>query len=159
MDDDSQVNRRALVHAVSAYFEGCAHGIRQNTIRVDDDLRVLSDGERVILLELSYKLDNKGEVVVSDSFERFRNMLLFSLRTLAKAHGALQYKPDTSDHRWNSVQEFVKLRNRITHPKSADDLQCSKEDIDRLLEAFDWFHDTIRNIGKELGIVDEARDT
>ena len=151
-EDSSQANRRALVHAVSAYIEGCAYGLRQTTLGVDDDLRVLSDGERAVLGEISYRLDQKGSVHEAASYQRFEQTLLFSVRAFAKVHGALSYAPDTSDQRWRAVKHFITLRNRVTHPESAADLDCADEDIDNLLMAFDWFHDTILEIGKERGL-------
>jgi len=154
-ENDTPTNRRALIHATSAYIEGCAYGLRQTAIERDNENRILSEGDRQILSETSYRLNRTGSVQDVPSFQRFERMLLFTFRSFAAVHGAPDYKIDTTDVKWRSVKTFIKLRNRITHPKSASDLECSDADIDATLVAFEWFHDKIIEIGKLIGLIPE----
>ncbi|MBD3649664.1 MAG: hypothetical protein HUJ31_19900 [Pseudomonadales bacterium] len=148
-DDDSQTNRRALVHAVSAYIEGSASGLRQSTLETDDDLHVLTEGDRYMLLDRGYRLDDRGNVLESNTYQPFKNTLLFTFVSFAKVFG-LKYKVDLSTSGWAAMRRFVELRNRMTHPKSAADLECSYDDITDTRDAFEWFHNVIVDISKNI---------
>ncbi|MES2172900.1 MAG: hypothetical protein V4523_03025 [Pseudomonadota bacterium] len=47
---------------------------------------------------------------------------------------------------WVHLNHTIRMRNRITHPKSLDDLTISDQDIDQAKFGFFWFLDTATRI-------------
>jgi hypothetical protein len=69
-------------------------------------------------------------------------MTLFTYKTYSGLyHKAKIYREFVSDHRFNNFNESIKMRNRITHPKTGRDVYINGKDIQTVMSAGDWFHD------------------
>jgi hypothetical protein len=95
-----------------------------------------------LLREERYGLDKKGEPEASDNFQSVVPNLLFTIRCYLKSHGA-SFTPDISHRGWEALQCAVGVRNRITHPKSIADLVLTDEDLQKLVEASQWWKRTV----------------
>ena len=133
---------RSLVRAYSAYIEASVFEMRQEALqRYRDNPELFSPEEESVLLEKSVFLDRKGKVQSKDDYQPFLPLVLFSIRAYARSYGA-NFEPDTGDHRWESFQHFVSFRNRLMHPKSLQNIEFDGDDLSKMMEALDWFHDT-----------------
>ena len=47
---------------------------------------------------------------------------------------------------WDSFQRAIEMRNRITHPRTPEDLNLSKEDFNHIELGATWFSDNIENL-------------
>jgi len=47
---------------------------------------------------------------------------------------------------WNKLKEAQKIRNRITHPKSPEDLQVSKQDLTYVEAGLQWYQTTFETL-------------
>jgi hypothetical protein len=69
-------------------------------------------------------------------------MLLFTYKTYCELYDKLNiYKIFLSDNRFNDFKESIKMRNRITHPKSGKDVFITGNDIQMVISAGDWYHE------------------
>ena len=93
--------------------------------------------ELCALSDISYEIRQNGTLVIKAPRIQFENRVLFVLNLLDKTIGR-QVKPKEIEG-WQEFQDSIKIRNRITHPKTKDDLAVSQEDYDTVIRGFQWF--------------------
>jgi hypothetical protein len=136
---DSSFWRRTFVRALFAAIEGVNHRLKHLALNVDDIAPFdFTLAERAMLLEESYDIDDSGKAVVTKSKLRTANNLLFSLKIFARAF-RVTYEIDKSSGEWNSFRDALKIRDRITHPKSFDDLIISDEEAETIRKTANWY--------------------
>lgn len=134
---------RTVVRTLFSLIEGLAFQMRQVTVAsLTPHAGSLTVGELVLLREERYNLNAKGEPEASENFQKFLPNLLFTIRSYGKIHGAT-FQADTSANGWNAMRHAVRLRNRITHPKSVADLTLSDRDQMYLIDAAAWWKKTL----------------
>ncbi|WP_316832934.1 hypothetical protein [Pedobacter aquatilis] len=104
---------------------------------VDGEQQSLHWTEKAILNEQKVGLNQKGEIMLTDSYQNFIPSLRFTLNIFAKTFSAST--PDFSDVKFNHLQTMVKRRNEITHPKSYEQVNIKDEEIKNLIPMFAWF--------------------
>ena len=137
---------RTLLRTYFAQIEGLCFCMRRVSLACADYVpKLLSQGEIAILREKKFTLDKKGEVESAREFSKLLPSILFSLRCFAKVHGAV-FQPDTSSAGWCALQEFVKVRNGLEHPKSMADLRLSDEHLEVAMIAAAWWKSTVLSL-------------
>ena len=109
---------------------------------------VLSDGEISMILEQAYYVGENGEIRIHEIHIEPKKNLQFALKVFAKTHG-LKYEHIFNKTGWNAYCEGLKIRNRLTHPKSDSDLYISEEEHDISHEVSEWFFNIIINLGTD----------
>ena len=156
-DPTSQFHRRTYVRAGFAYIEGHVYRLKQLILSLDNHklglqsqrggapspnapavLTVLTGGDRLILEEQSFDVDDKGNSYAKQAFVRLDKNIKFAFRTFAKATD-IPFKLDLETAGWRAFQKATEVRNRITHPKSISDLSISDTEIDTVHNGFVWY--------------------
>jgi hypothetical protein len=146
---------RMSIRTYSALIEGLLYQMRQVALNSEGmDHKVYSEGERLLLSELEYRLNDKGELKERNVSESQKPMILFTLKQFPKVHGAT-FSPNTSDSGWDSLGKFIKIRNRVTHPKSKEDLVLTQDEWREVNKGIDWFYDTIKILFAECSKADD----
>lgn len=78
---------------------------------------LLTPAERLLLLEQTPVLDDKGRPDLLKQFPRLEVNLRFAFRTYARVNG-IDYDLPVGDHEWDDLCRAIKSRNRLMHPKS-----------------------------------------
>jgi hypothetical protein len=144
--NDTPYARRALVRAHFALVEGLSFSLRQVTVATLQDTPFLSPAELILLKEEGLTIDNKGQAqTIAERFLPFPNSLLFSIHCYVKNHGA-KFTVDTNDPGWEAMRKAVKVRNKVTHPKSAAALELSPEDLTEFINAAEWWRQTMQGM-------------
>ena len=133
----SVINRRLLVRSVCAFCEGLAYCLKQ--LPLSGLGAELTPIERALVLEEDYELDSNGRPMVRPARLKTLNNLRFALELLPRKMGA-SFAPEYSDHGWEALQLTIKVRDRITHPKMAGDLEISDDEIRNAVRAYYWLH-------------------
>jgi hypothetical protein len=148
---DTQFNRRLYVRSLFAYLEGFTYWIRQNAIEIDKIVfRKFGamDWERHLLLheDLPTIADN-GKIERQRQKTSFKNRFAFSVR----AYAEIVHCKDNlfSDNGWRQLQDALKVRNRLTHPKQSSDLDVSDDDVKACQEGYTWFANLVVKKFKE----------
>ena len=137
---------RTLVRTFFSLVEGLAFQLRQVTLAtLEPYVGRLSVAEIALLREERYTLNSKGQTEAMENFQRALPNMLFTLRTYVRNHGA-SFAPDVSHRGWQAMQRAVAIRNRITHPKSVEDLSLSDEDQQLLVDASLWWKRTLMDM-------------
>lgn len=140
--NDNQFSRRTLYRTYFAFVEGLAFQLRQVTVASLADTDVLSAAELSLLREKKFQLNNKGEPEARDNFQAFLPNLLFCMRCYVKNHGAT-YQPNVDLSGWEAMKKATAIRDKLMHPKSADGLEVTSDDVLTLGVANDWWNRTL----------------
>jgi hypothetical protein len=147
--DAQNAIRRLYVRIFITMIESAVATIKTEVLQ---DAEHLSDAERTILRDITFDLNDKGEPVERPLHPPLLSSLKFSLRMFTQTH-QLRSKPDYSGRGWQAIQEVVRLRNRLTHPKLVEDLQVSESDLSAVDEAEAWFLNTHTTLLEEYNAV------
>ena len=93
--------------------------------------------ELCALSGISYEIRQDGMLVIKAPRIRFENRVLFVLKLLDRTVGRQTRLKEIEG--WQEFQDAIKIRNRITHPKTKDDLSVSQEDYDTVIRGLQWF--------------------
>jgi hypothetical protein len=135
----SQYWRRALVRAFFAKVEGVIYCMKRiaHSCRFQPGVE-FSDGELMVLIEKTYQPNDKGEVYEQRMQIPLKTNIKFAFSAYARAY-LVDYKLNVGDNRWNDFKKSLLVRDRLTHPKEARNLEVSDEELGCLQRAFDWF--------------------
>jgi hypothetical protein len=150
----TQFAHRTLFRTYFAYVEGLAFQLRQVTLASLQNTQLLSEGELALLRESRFQLNHRGQPEERENFQQFLPNLLFSIRCYVKNHGAT-YQPDIGHHGWECMKKAVAVRDRLTHPKSAQGLEVTEEDSQVFAEAAAWWKRTLLEMFAACGEADE----
>jgi hypothetical protein len=134
--------QRALIRAHFALIEGLSYSLRQVTLASLQGTEFLTEAEVALLREERYSIDEKGHPKIAQQFLKFPDSLLFSIRCYIKNHG-VTFDPNTTHPGWSAMRRAVKLRDRVTHPKTAESLDLSNEDLQSFVDAAAWWKTTM----------------
>ena len=130
---------RTLVRSQFAGIEGLCYRLKHMALAAAALRNVdLTRAECAMLREESYVLKEKGYTKITKSKLRTADNVAFTLRVLAKARGGT-YKLDVNSLGWRAFKASILVRDRVTHPKGASDLEVTKEEVESTLAAATWF--------------------
>lgn len=138
--DPSQFNRRNFVRTVFAAIEGTNYDLRRRALNYTH--RQYSQEEIALLREESYTLNSKGEPSAKKLFLPLQDTLRFTFRVYFRKSPSFE-KLDFSGPGWTSFLESIKIRHRLTHPKSDASLDVSDSELAAVKSAYVWFIKTI----------------
>jgi hypothetical protein len=148
-DEDTQPNRRQLVRAEITSLEVLLDFFRMDTAEVI--LARARAGASLNVHELTPLMDEAAQIG-SDGRPNLlpqriplKNILAFVVRTHAE-HKGLGSTSFLSDNGWAELRKAIRVRHRLTHPKSPDDLDVSVEDLKAVRTGVSWFNRTVRDL-------------
>jgi len=130
-----------------------AFQLRQVTLASLKATDFLTHAELALLREERFQLDRKGMPEPKENFQSFLPNLLFSIRCYVKNHGA-SFEPNIGVAGWESMRTALELRDRLTHPKSAEGLEVSPEDERHLVMGAAWWKQTLLEMFAACGEAD-----
>lgn len=157
--DDSNLHclRRAAVRAVFALIEGVVHRMKHLAYETHAYEGVeLPRAEVALLLEESYDLNEKGAVVIKQNFLQIEKNIKFAFAAVARAYG-ITHQLNVGGIGWDSFKKTLKVRNRLTHPKNAQELAVSDEEIKDMKETYKWFLTSAKELLDEVAASLEHR--
>jgi len=141
MDQEhTDYSRRVYVRAVFAWIEGVCFLMRQYVLRERLREPISADAipELAALMEDTYTVNDAGQVKISDLRTPTPNNLIFSILALSHARG-FPLQIDKSGKNWQDYRRALKIRDRITHPKTAEALKITDEELQVIRETHGWF--------------------
>jgi len=137
--NQKQFWRRTFVRSFFAGVEGINHRIKNVSMLLADILKIeLSHAEIALLREETYNLNEKGDVISAKSKLRTKDNVCFTLKTFARVSNAT-YEIERNSKEWSSFNEALIIRDRLTHPKSSNDLMISDDELEALKKTFRWY--------------------
>jgi hypothetical protein len=148
---------RTYIRTVFAFIEGAAYVMRtaaQDLLVQRASVRNWQDAQKSVLLSSrAAKILPNGRITDERMRQPFKHMLAFTIRTLAEELGEDTSKL-LSDNGWQSLQDAIDIRDRLTHPKQVEEVQVSQGELQKVLKGQGWFQDvTLRLLAKHQQIV------
>lgn len=138
--------RRTLVRSLFACIEGINHRMKFVAMGMAEVNSVkLSRAEHALLREEAYNLNDNGDAISSKSKLKTADNLLFTLRTTARASKS-SYTIDKASENWYSFKEALKIRDRITHPKTSGDLVISDSELKAIQKTLNWYITSVKDV-------------
>jgi hypothetical protein len=132
--------RRHYVRAVFALIEAIVEQHKRLLLDLEKQKKVtLGPGIAEALTEKSYIVTDNGTVTSRKQYIQLKSKLKVVYKTASKAFGqdlAVQFNNNTG---WDQFGSAIKIRDRITHPKTRADCQIENEDLHTVKAAEQWF--------------------
>jgi hypothetical protein len=142
-ENNNGFSQRTLLRTHFAFIEGMVFQLRLVAIATAKDYPDLFSNEEVTLLhEERYQLSAKGKLETKDNFQQLLPMLLFTINCYTRIQGA-KFTVKTDVHGWGALKDYLKIRNRLMHPKNLDDLELNNTSLKTSTEAAKWFKSTL----------------
>lgn len=146
--NDDQAARRDFVRTVFAAIEGWLLDYRQGVQESIANIRDLSSAEEAAFAEVTYTLTETGKLREQTRFFLMTTMFRFATRLVEQECG--QTIVDFSSTEWQKFSEAIAIRNRVTHPKSINDLNISADEIATVQAAYEWLLTAIFDVESQL---------
>ena len=153
---NSPRHKRNAVRAVFAFIDGCHNFVRghvESQASAYKHLYSLSD--LAVLREESPYVDERGNVKT----RQLKIPLITSIKALVKLlekNDVAKHEVDLTHSGFLALAEAIEIRNRVVHPKNAEELDLSNEDMQLVAQAFNWYLAFALRIGHASG---EALDS
>jgi hypothetical protein len=146
---NSPFDRRTYIRTVFASVETKLYRLRQELLDLlVDKLRAtgaVNFYHMALLLEESPRLQNTGKVEEQVQRLPLAPLAAFTFRTCAETIGLSH--DFFGDDGWRCFQQAVKIRHRLSHPKRAEDLDISDEEMKVIDRGGKWFTSVFDAIG------------
>jgi hypothetical protein len=154
--NDTQFARRTLVRTVFAFIEGLTNQLSSvAAASAPTDTRVFTDGELAALREESYDVNEQGQVETRSARIPLKRRIRLAFRCYPRIHGA-SFSPNLGGQGWSALQDAIRIRDRLTHPKADADLSVSDGDLTLVGSASGWYQDTIVALLEACRVADAA---
>jgi hypothetical protein len=149
---DTQFWRRIGCRSIFASIEALTNHLKQNALlHTTGEEEFFTDAERMALSDREYTVDDQGDVRERNARIRTLPNILFAYRSFARICGQ-QFIVTKDNSGWQALKRAIKVRDRITHPKTANDYQVSDQDIQDANNAWNWFYENM------VAVTQPARD-
>ncbi|QLK46775.1 hypothetical protein DR996_17095 [Vibrio owensii] len=136
---DHEFNARQLVRAGFAYIEGVSFSLK--VAAIDDAIEngiELSQAEIDFAFEVSHQLNDKGNIVEVSAHINLTRNIKFAFTLYSKAH-RLDKSFDAGLTWWSDLRKAIKVRDRLMHPRSPEDLDIEPSEVITVVSAVRGF--------------------
>jgi len=133
---DTQANRRELVRSTFAAIEGMIWAFRIEVASAANDLDLLLPDEERALEESVFQVTSNGSVFKQDRYIPLLPSFRLACRIAQRIDKSIAI--DFGGGGWRDMQGALQVRNRVTHPKSLDDLTIDEADLQLCRNALYW---------------------
>lgn len=133
---DTQSSRRDVVRTIWAANEGLIWVLREHVVDCANMTHGLKSDEIAVLSETTHNVSSKGVIRAQTKYVSTLGIFRLIARIAKRINPNAAIDFGTSG--WNHLSDAQKIRNRITHPKSQQDLFLSDDDIFHTELAFFW---------------------
>jgi hypothetical protein len=143
---DDPYRRRAFVRATLAFLEGTGSAMKRLALAMHEAGQAeFSPAELAILREETYELSDRGEPKTRVMKIRTLENVRFAVRSFAHAH-QLDASLRVDGAGWQAVQQAIRIRDRLVHPRVSTDLTVTDDEIEIVNAAGKWFQDAVMEL-------------
>jgi hypothetical protein len=150
-EEEKHFRRRTYTRAVFAAIEGACECFRKEAFVAECNKvpKHVHLGKLSVLAGETYYVTEDGDIRMKRLRIGFLNHVLLSLKSYAETQG-VTYRTKKGDQ-WHRIQNAVKVRDRITHPKKLSGLAITKEEVADIDFSLYWFLRELGSILREKG--------
>ncbi len=134
---------RTLIKTVCSYVESEVYLLKQGVLKFCNEGSIDIPPEvKLFLNNKKFELGNNGKLNERLLQGRVRDEVKFIFSQICTLKGYEQLVGFDSDG-WEKLISTIEVRNRLTHPKSTDDLSVTDKEVEESGDAFTWFMDNV----------------
>jgi len=156
---NNQFIRRTLFRTGFAYIEGILYQFKISTAglklaqhmqkRRSDEWFLEESPYLGFLSDFSYHLKKNGEIVKRENFMSLELNIVYTLKEACETYFS-SFKLDKGNQDWEVFLKAKNIRNRITHPKTNEDLFIQDIEVVTIKQTVCWFEKTIESLILEI---------
>ena len=147
--NDTQFWRRAFIRSMFAFVEGMTFRMKKAVLIVHEKMPLnLTEAEIAVLKEVSYSL-NDGKAKEENMHITLMSNFTFAYRmyfSLLNHTDDLAVQKQNDSNGFDAFKKAIRIRDRITHPKSHIKMHIKDEEIETVRKAFEWYQKVNKNI-------------
>jgi hypothetical protein len=136
--------KRTYTRSFFSMIEGVTFQLKRIALQANKKTNVFEAFEILLLEERTGHLASNGIAKDRNAKLQLLTNLQFAIRSVAKALN-LKFEINKGSG-WTALCAAVKVRDRITHPKTTESLLISDDDMQILGQANAWFRDEIARL-------------
>ena len=140
-NDPTESHRREFVRATCSAIDAQAWQLKMYVIEKVLTKKTTSVHDISALKEESYAINDKGEIYVQPRGYSLKVGLRL-VYSILKRHG-VPVHIDFGSTDWKNIDDAVKIRNRVMHPKCMGDISVSESDTECCYNAFLFVHNML----------------
>ncbi len=148
-----EIMRRSYVRSLFAFIEGYMYGFKQVSLKISGKTSgiKLKPEEIIALKEIEVVVESNGELKERPKYTPAKNSLVLAFIAISKQHEA-DFTLNKGDNGWRCYCDSIKIRDRLMHPKSPQDLKISDSELQIVDTAHSWFSDQLRSLEGAIAI-------
>ena len=140
-NDPTESHRREFVRATCSAIDAQAWQLKMYVIESVLTKKTTSVHDISALKEESYAINDKGEIYVQPRGYSLKVGLRLVYSILKKHDVPVHIDFGSTD--WKNIDDAVKIRNRVMHPKCMGDISVSESDAECCYNAFLFVHNML----------------
>lgn len=148
---DTPYRRRNIVRTFAAAVEGHTSVLLQWVMMVVESMpkkSFFTDAEMALIKDESYRLARGGKVTTAPARLPKVEAFLFSLEMYSKFWG-YPLGSLREGNGWDSFCRALNVRDRLTHPQTASDLEVTSDELSAVAQAAEWWVQTYDRVHRE----------
>ena len=157
----SEYSKRVLIKTIFAFFEGHLYAFKQVVLAFEYILNPLknlvpsANESRMVLYTEEERTNLEGFTFVSSDEKAHKQYLKFKANiksTVRIFYKAIQQQNeiDFNSEGWTQLMDAKEIRDRVTHPKTAEALKISDEQVNTVIAGHNWYVKTINHMLESL---------
>jgi hypothetical protein len=149
IDKESSNNyNRVYARSLFSMIEGISYRLRQIMLHRHEEKEISLSREQIIALsETSVEIEENGKLKVNQKNYRFESLFRFTFKTYCESYNKSKILDNYfADNRFELFKKAITIRNRVTHPKTGQDVFISGPEIILFESVHEWFEDLVFNI-------------
>ena len=134
--NETQSSKRALIRAMFAGIDGALWVYKEDVRAIAIETLNIQPVEDLALSEFDYSVSDNGIVKTKRRFMPMTASLKLICRLAKRIVPELRF--DFTEQGWSDLKQAAMIRNRVTHPKNAMDMEVSDEDLTTSWSGFFW---------------------
>lgn len=141
--------RRSLIRLCVSLFESETHLLKNHLIKYSHKNKIPLSPEVILMLRgKKFTLGDNGKLKESYASNKLIDEIKFTFNQFFEIRG-FSLAVDFKDNGWKNLKETIKIRNRITHPKSYIEQTISVNEIEICMSGYNWFYENFVNLQKQ----------
>lgn len=137
--------RRIFVRTSYSNCEGFVWVMKQLAVRSGASFDPpLTDSERALLNDMMPRLHDSGEVREEKAKVTLAQNVLFLAKVLKRMKDCGEFELQPRSEGWRNFFEGVKVRDRLTHPKRASEMQVSDDEMTMVRDGVLWLTNSLQ---------------
>lgn len=139
-DDNHEFWRRELIRLVVTLFEAETYLLKKDLLNYCTKFNISLNPQITLTLQgKKFTIENSGKLKEGYLPVKLTDDIKFLFKQINEIRN-FNLKVDYQDNGWSDLQGTIKVRNRLTHPKSISEQLVTVLEIEKCMSGYKWFY-------------------